>query len=70
MTRMLTSSVEIEPQTVYLSPSGRPCRLASLRYGDVALLMYDRANGTPAKGRTGDGFFLTHANWRLLRRVG
>lgn len=61
---------EIEPKAVYLSPSGRRCRLVARPRGGVARLAYDLADGSPARAESADGFFLARPNWRLLRRVG
>jgi hypothetical protein len=60
---------DIEPHSVYLSPSGHRCRLAARPRSGVARFVYDLADGSPASAESGDGFFLARVNWRLLRRV-
>ena len=55
---------------VYLSPTGRRCRLFGLSSGYTwGTLLYDDADGNPGKQDWRDGFSLSVANFRLLRRV-
>jgi hypothetical protein len=59
-----------DPDAVYLSPSGRRCRVFEVHFtGRRAHLLYDHKDGTPSRSRFGDGFTLARANWHLLRRV-
>lgn len=60
----------LEQRAVYLSPSGRRCRLVARPWGGKATLLYDLADGSPQHSRFGDGFHLAQANWWMLRRVG
>jgi hypothetical protein len=61
---------ELDPSAVYLSPSGRRCRLFDVHFaGHRATLLYDLKDGSPCRSHYGDGFTLSRANWRLLRRV-
>jgi hypothetical protein len=60
----------VDPDAVYLSPSGRRCRVFEVHFtGRRAHLLYDHKDGTPCRTRFGDGFTLSRANWHLLRRV-
>lgn len=64
----------LDPEAVYLSPSGRRCRV-SVSVRDLsqnkALLVYDQPDGSaPGPGDFSDGFVLARANWHLLRKVG
>lgn len=60
----------VDPQAVYLSPSGRRCRVFEVHFtGRRAHLLYDHKDGTPCQSRFGDGFYLARPNWHLLRRV-
>ena len=59
-----------DPTAVYLSPSGRRCRVFEVHFtGRRAHLLYDHKDGSPACSRFADGFTLSRANWHLLRRV-
>lgn len=60
----------LDPNVVYLSPSGRRCRLVARPWGGKATLLYDLADGSAQHSRFGDGFHLAQANWWMLRRVG
>lgn len=65
--------VQLDAHAVYLSPTGRRCRL--LVQGDpprtttFATLLYDRVDGGPAVGVFADGFVLARSNWHVLRRI-
>lgn len=67
--RPWTTDTELEQGAVYLSPTGRRCRLACRPWGGMALLLYDLPDGRPAPGKWCPGFPLSRANWRLLRRA-
>ena len=73
MTRVQSDACELLPGAVYLSPTGRACRLAAeqgnLHRAAWAHLVYDTAQGRPARGSMADGFTLSRANWALLRRL-
>lgn len=65
-------AVALEPSldVVYLAPSGRRCRVFDVHHtGRRATLLYDLKNGSPCHSYLGEGFFLSRANWHLLRRV-
>jgi len=70
---MLAPRMDLDPDAVYLAPSGRRCRLLPDQDrrapGPVALLLYDLRNGQPAASRFSDGFTLSRSNFYLLRRV-
>jgi hypothetical protein len=63
---------------IYLAPSGRCCMLApylpgrdTLALGDrPAVLVYHLPNGQPGSSKGDDAFFLSPANFSLLRRLG
>lgn len=58
------------PAAVYLSPTGRRCRVVDVHVGGLrATLRYDLRDGTPCLSEFGEGFVLARANWHLLRRV-
>lgn len=61
----------LDPLAVYLSPSGRRCRLAADRSNDrQAVFLYDLLDGRPApQAEWSEGFPLRRENWHLLRRV-
>lgn len=67
-------SEELDVKAVYLSPTGRRCRVytddtVTRPRQSEATLIYDRRDGAPASSAFGDGFVLSRANWHLLRRV-
>ena len=60
----------VDPLAVYLSPSGRRCRVVDVHVGGLrATLRYDLRDGTACHSDFGEGFTLARANWHLLRRV-
>lgn len=73
MTRVKSTTSVLVPEASYLSPTGRACRLAaeqgSLEQAQEAHLVYDTPSGRAARGSMADGFFLSRANWYLLRRL-
>ena len=73
MTRAVASTAELVRGAVYLSPSGRACRLAAEqpagRGAHEAYLVYDTPGGRPARGAMADGFMLKRPNWYMLRRL-
>jgi len=62
----------LEPGVVYLTPTGRLCRLYEMDQrggkGGIAKLCYVRRAGAGATGWK-DGFCLSAPNWRILTRV-
>lgn len=73
MTRAAPSTFQLVAGAVYLSPTGRACRLAPdqatvARPGEV-YLVYDTTAGRAARGSMADGFCLSRANWPVLRRL-
>lgn len=64
---------ELDPQAIYLSPSGRCCRVCqsdSTRPTETfATFIYDRKDGNPNTGVFAEGFTLSRANWHLMRRL-
>jgi hypothetical protein len=61
----------LDPKAVYLSPTGRRCRVFHQGSNpDRATLLYDLRNGAPAKQADfSEGFALTRENWPLLQKV-
>jgi len=60
----------LDPQAIYLSPSGRTCRVRGISNGETwAVMIYDTPKGEPATRFHADGFTLSASNWRLLRRI-
>lgn len=64
---------QLSREAVYLSPTGRRCRwwpsLADDAWKHQAVFIYDTADGRRASSALSDGFVLSRANWKLLRRV-
>ncbi len=64
------SMAELSRDAVYLSPLDRRCRWVPTPEPNAVLhFVYDTPQGRPAKGSMADGFTLSVANVRLLRRV-
>jgi hypothetical protein len=64
------ASPGLDANAVYLSPSGRRCRLYGFSNGSTwATMLYDLQDGSPARSFYSDGFTLARHNWHLLRRV-
>lgn len=68
--------VRLSERAQYITPTGRFCRwwpaIGKTRNADGELFLYHQPDGSPATrgGPRADGFFLTEANLRILRRVG
>lgn len=68
--------VRLDPQALYMAPTGRMCRLQGMdgrgAAGEeaVAQLVYVRDAAWALDGsRFDDGFSLTRENWRILKAV-
>jgi hypothetical protein len=68
--------VRLDPNALYLAPTGRMCRLQGMDgrgpagEGSIAQLVYVRdAAWALAGSRFDDGFALTRENWRILKAV-
>lgn len=74
MSGRTSAPVRLEFGVVYLSPSGRPCRLANtatvLGMPREATFLYDLPDGRAACSPLADGFTLAEPAWSTLRRVG
>lgn len=68
-----TDAVTLQAGVVYLSPTGRRCRLCTRQSQkprqSEATLIYDLRSGAAPSSPFADGFALSKGNWYLLRRA-
>lgn len=74
MSRVVVQGADLAADALYLSPLNRRCRWVPVEpfalQRSVAHFVYDTLEGRPTKSQMAEGFALTPANWRILRRVG